>query len=310
MTSPLLENGAVTESPEACPLCAAKRTRFLFNKDAYPVFQCTACRAEFLHPQPSDDVLTSIYGPDYFLGGEDAEGLERGTRLKAATARRYLGCIMDRLQNGQQHLLEIGCGVGDLLVQAQERGFQVRGVEVSPSSAEKANRRLGRPLVEAGTLEDADIPRVSFDVVIGCDVLEHVRSPQAFLASVYECLRPGGMLFLITPSADSWSRKILGRHWMEYKTEHLFYFNKASLGHLLEKAGFQSVSLAPNRKVLSLDYVNHHFQRFSVPVCSALLRAARTMLPDSIAFKPFTIPASSLMVMARKPDTVAAGVVA
>lgn len=299
MTSLSLENGAVIELP-VCPLCA-ERAKFLFNKDAYPVFQCTACRAEFLHPQPSDEVLKSIYGPDYFFGSEDSDGLDRVTRLKAATARRYLGCISDRLQKGQQRLLEIGCGVGDLLIQAQERGFQVRGVEFSPSSVAKANGRLGHPLVEAGTVETADIPRVYFDVVIGCDVLEHVRNPQAFLASVFEYLRPGGVVFLITPSADSWSRKILGRHWMEYKTEHLFYFSKASLVHLLQQAGFQGASLSSNRKVLSLDYLNHHFERFSVPVCSWLLRVARRVLPDKLAFMSFTIPASGLMVMARKP---------
>jgi SAM-dependent methyltransferase len=256
---------------------------------------------EFLYPQPSDAVLASIYGPDYFLGNGDQQANERVARLKAATAQRYLGCISERLQGERRHLLEIGCGTGDLLVQAQARGFQVRGVEFSPSSVARANTRLGAALVETGSIETADIPRRHFDVVIGCDVLEHVRSPQAFLETVYECLKPGGVVFLVTPSPESLSRKLLGRYWMEYKTEHLFYFSKLSLVSILEKAGFENFFLSPNRKVLSLDYLNDHFQRFPVPLCSQVLSVARSLLPDKLAFMPFVIPASSVMVMAERP---------
>jgi SAM-dependent methyltransferase len=152
--------------PSVCPLCAAKDTRLLFKRDAYPVFRCASCRVEFLYPQPSDKVLASIYGPDYFLGNADAGGNERVARLKTATARRYLDCITDRLPGEQHALLEIGCGTGDLLVEAQARGFRVRGVEFSPSSSAKANTRLGAPVVETGSIETADIPRRYFDVVI------------------------------------------------------------------------------------------------------------------------------------------------
>jgi 2-polyprenyl-3-methyl-5-hydroxy-6-metoxy-1,4-benzoquinol methylase len=255
---------------------------------------------EFLHPQPDDAVLASIYGPDYFLGGE-GEGTERVARMKAATAQRYLECMTQRLKTDQRRLLEIGCGAGELLVQAQQKGFEVRGIEFSSSSVAVANSRLGRTAVEAGTLETMNIPRQHFDVVVGCDVVEHVRDPQAFLARVYECLKPGGMVFLITPSPDSLSRKLLGRHWMEYKTEHLFYFSKASLNHMLSAAGFQRAEFSANKKVLSLDYVTHHFQRFSVPVISGLLRTARAVLPDQLAFRHFTIPASGVLALAWKP---------
>jgi SAM-dependent methyltransferase len=289
----------LNSSPE-CPLCAAPQAEFLFSKDTHPVYRCRKCRAEFLHPQPDDTVLASIYGPEYFLGGE-GEGTERVARMKAATAQRYLAHIAQRLKQDQRRLLEIGCGAGELLFQAQQQGFDVRGVEFSSSSVAVANRRLGRTAVEAGTLETANVPRQYFDVIVGCDVVEHVRDPRAFLARVYECLKPGGMVFLITPSPDSLSRKLLGRHWMEYKTEHLFYFSKTSLSHLLGAVGFQRTEFCANKKVLSFDYVNHHFQRFSVPVVSGLLGVARAVLPDQLAFRHFTIPASGVLALAWKP---------
>ena len=284
-----------------CSICGSHRAGFLFVKHAYPVFRCRTCGAEFVHPQPEDDVLADIYGTRYFLRGEGPEEAERIARMKGATAALYLDRIAGRMEKGALRILEIGCGMGDLLVQARLRGFQVRGVEVSPSSAAEANRRLGGDFVHTGTLETSDLPRGFFDVVVGCDVVEHVRNPHLFLESVHTFLKPGGMVFFVTPSTDSWSRLILGRHWMEYKTEHLFYFGRASIRYLLQKNGFESIALWSNRKVLSIDYVNRHFQRFHVEGLSWLLDLVSRVVPKRLLFHHFTMPASGVLVMARKP---------
>jgi SAM-dependent methyltransferase len=281
-------------------VCAAADTKFLFEKSEHPVFRCAACRLEFLYPQPTDDVLASIYGAQYFLGDESAESDERVGRLKTATALRYLHFITQRLPEGKRRILEIGCGHGDLLFQAQILGFEVRGIEFSPSAVAVANRRLGAGVVQAGTSETVDMPQQYFDVVVASDVLEHVRDPRSFLSFVYERLKPGGLVFLITPSPDSWSRKLLGRHWMEYKVEHLFYLSKTALDHLLKDTGFEAVSFSANRKVLSLDYLDSHFRRFPVPLCTPILRAIRRVLPDVLAHRQFTISASGLMAMGWK----------
>ena len=109
------------------------------------------------------------------------------------------------------------------------------------------------------------IPAEYFDVVAASDVIEHTRSPKDFLEKAYALLRPGGLIFLVTPSLDSWSRKLLGNRWMEYKVEHLFYFGQKSLSRLLTDVGFEPPMFAVNRKVLSLDYVYRHFDRFPCP---------------------------------------------
>jgi SAM-dependent methyltransferase len=36
-------------------------------------------------------------------------------------------------------------------------------------------------------------------------VIEHVRSPFDFLQEIHRVLKPGGTLFIATPSIDSWS---------------------------------------------------------------------------------------------------------
>ncbi len=80
--------------------------------------------------------------------------------------------------------------------------------------------------MEKGVIETANFKSESFDVITFFDVIEHVRDPETFLKNVHKLLKVSGKIFLVTPSLDSWSAHLLGRHWMEYKVEHLFYFGK------------------------------------------------------------------------------------
>ena len=57
---------------------------------------------------------------------------------------------------------------------------------------------------------------------------------------------------------------------MEFKAEHLFYFDSRTLESLLVRAGFDEVAIDSGRKTLSPDYVIAHFERFPVPVISPL----------------------------------------
>src|SRR6185437_11195440 len=108
-------------------------------------------------------------------------------------------------------------------------------------------------------------------------VIEHVRDPADFLERVRRVLKPGGVVFIATPSIDSWSARLLGRQWMEYKPEHLFYFNPATLTRLMERSGYDSIAISSGRKVLTLDYVIGHFDKFAVPVLSPLLGVRRVV---------------------------------
>jgi SAM-dependent methyltransferase len=198
-------------------------------------------------------------------------------------------------------LLEVGCGYGDLLLRAQSRSFEVYGIEYSTAATATANQRLGTDVVQQGTIENESLPAGGFDVIVACDVIEHTRDPKSFLAKAHALLRPGGLIFLVTPSLDSWSRKLLGERWMEYKVEHLFYFGRRSLERLLMDAGFEDLVFTGNRKVLSLDYIFHHFERFPVPALTPFFRLVRRCAPEHVAYRHWVLPASRMFVTARKP---------
>jgi SAM-dependent methyltransferase len=153
------------------------------------------------------------------------------------------------------------------------------------------------------TLEDSPFPESAFDVVVSFDVIEHVRNPIDFLKSVYCRLRPGGRVFLCTPSLDSPVARLMGRHWMEYKVEHLYYFSNPAMSLALRQAGFRLLALLPNRKVLSVDYIYHHFMRFRNPALSPLIRSLRSLIPGRLAHRPLRLVDSNMFAVAERPGS-------
>jgi SAM-dependent methyltransferase len=210
-----------------CPICRSTDVvLFPLRRNVNSVHHCTACGAEFLFPQPSDEVLSSIYTSDYFLGAPNNDSVQRQSTLKRRTAQLYLDTIAPYLHVEKPQLLELGCGSGDFLLEAQSRGFVVEGLEYSQHAANVANSRLGSLAVRTGSPEADQFPPEAYDIIAASDVIEHLRDPLKALRNLYPALKKDGLLVLVTPSLDSWSRRLLGRHWMEYKTEHLVYFGR------------------------------------------------------------------------------------
>jgi SAM-dependent methyltransferase len=267
--------------------------------------RCEDCDLMFLNPQPSDEELAKIYTSEYFLGHDSEEGRRNVSELKRATARQYLAELTRYNGAPAGRLLEIGCGEGDFLCEAEAAGYDVLGVEYAAPACATANSRLQRGRVQQGELADAKLPDAHFDVCVLNDVIEHVRDPLAFLREIRRVLRPSGALFIATPCLDSWSARWMKERWMEWKPEHLTYFNKANIQTALLHAGFEDVLVQPGWKILSFDYVLAHFEKFPVPLFTRALRLLGKMLPEGTRAKKRRIVASGMMVFARKAAEIA-----
>jgi 2-polyprenyl-3-methyl-5-hydroxy-6-metoxy-1,4-benzoquinol methylase len=290
----------VTFPLAACPLCACDGAARAFERHGYQIYRCPSCRLDFLHPQPSDEALAQIYTQDYPFGPITQAQRIQVAEMKKATARLYLQALLAYHGRSQGKLLEIGCGRGDFLAVAQGAGFEVSGLDRVRASCEEANRILGQGRVACAGLEDASLERASLDVCVMFDVIEHVREPLATLAHVAGLLKEGGTLFVVTPSLDSFSARLLGRHWMEYKPEHLFYFNGSNMCQALAKSGFGELSLGKNTKVLTLDYLQQHFHHFPVPILSPLVALAHAALPHALVSHQLRLTSSGMNVFARR----------
>lgn len=101
-------------------------------------------------------------------------------------ARRLMDGFLnafDRLsaRSGAQTAFEIGCGEGELSVRLMERGLVVSGFDleaevVAQANALAAGRGHGRPFT-ARSVYDLQPGEVSADLLVCCEVLEHLPDP-------------------------------------------------------------------------------------------------------------------------------------
>jgi 2-polyprenyl-6-hydroxyphenyl methylase/3-demethylubiquinone-9 3-methyltransferase len=99
-------------------------------------------------------------------------------------------------------LLDIGCGGGILSEEFARIGCITNGIDLSFSSCRSAQRHaiaggLGVHY-QAASAEALPYPTGFFDVVVCCDVLEHLPNPAAAIRETARVLKPGGFYFFDT----------------------------------------------------------------------------------------------------------------
>jgi len=117
-------------------------------------------------------------------------------------------------------VLDVGCGGGLLAEEFALLGCQVTGIDPSESSLNTARKHAQQSGLEigyqTGVGEQMPFPDASFDIVVCCDVLEHVNDVSRVIQEVARVLRTGGVFFYDTINATflSWLMTIkIAQQW-------------------------------------------------------------------------------------------------
>ena len=241
-----------TRTLDHCLACGSRAIarlpmRYEFGDQLFPAAECDTCGMLFLSVQPTGVSLASLYSAEYFAGDFRCGRSEAHSFDASAFGEENRGLVDDfeRLRPPGR-LLEVGSAAGGLLKHAADRGWAVRGVELSPPAVERA-RALGIDVI-LGDLESAHFPAASFDLVYLGDVLEHVPDCRAVLTEIVRVLTPGGFLYLRGPTTtNSLARRLglalyglLGRDIvLREPPYHLWEFRPHPLSRLARACGLE-----------------------------------------------------------------------
>ena len=286
-----------------CPSCRGRRLHYAFSRPiagAAPlrVVRCDDCDLMLLNPQPSAGELASLAAERFSRAQADPQA-QRRSAMRSATAKLYLAQLERYRGKTGGSLLEIGCGTGEFLAQAQAAGFDVTGLESRPEAAAHSAQTLGTPgQIITGTLDAVDFGSRRFDVIVLCDSLERTRDPRAVMDQVHSLLTPGGVVLIAAVSLDSWSARLLKQKWMEFKPEHLWLFNSNTVQNLLHQSNFDQAIVQPGWEVMHFDYIVEQLKRHRVPFLSWAAYMTAWMMPRPLRHRDVTLVANGMLVMA------------
>ncbi len=246
-----------TLTRETCLLCEGMEASVLIPGSVMPgkvgVLKCPACGLVFLESRCGED--ETDWEEKVYWDKEEHKEIYLREEVQGVFQKEFekrLGEI-ERLLGKTGRLLDVGCGIGHFLKTARQKGWEVRGLDIS-SRASEAAREVYDLDVAVGTLEDAAFQKGEFDVVTLWDVIEHIRRPLESLEAARRVLAPGGTLVMKTPDEDSlfkWlarsAYRFLGPRTSfllkyVYYVPHYFSYSRRSMTKLLKQAGFEVIA--------------------------------------------------------------------
>jgi SAM-dependent methyltransferase len=295
----------VKQSDVPCPICGRVDYRVLYRpwrtvSDPVHLFgaasgergtqQIVQCRSDdcgmiYVSPRYEDSVIFSGY--ENALDEHDSQYESR-----VDTFFRSLKKNAALLPPPGCRVLDIGCAGGAYLQAAGAYGYRAVGLEPSLFLTESCRKR-GLQVMQ-GTLESYQRSD-KFDLVSLWDVLEHVTDPSDVLNKCRSLLREKGVLLVNYPDVGTWSARLAGRSFWWFLSVHLHYFDRRTIRRILEKQGYEILSMRRHIQRLECGYLLDVARIYNAPVAALAARTVPAFL------KRLSIPyyASQTTVLAR-----------
>lgn len=271
----------------SCPFCESREYKKIYNeRGALGIVSCQKCNLIYVNPRLKE--------PEKIYWGNIDKYFKEAKLIFEGRARHHrdsnyiedLKLIHKYKPTGE--FLDVGTNMGFFLRNAKNRGWNLYGVEPSPSLSEAARKYFGLN-VKTAFLENAGFKDDFFDVVTMTDVFEHVSDPGGVLTEARRILKPDGIIFIKVPNGNFNLFKfnlarITGRltdYDLFDSYEHVVHYSDRTIRLMLKKYGFKTIKMAIGRPIqvpVWHNYVGQYYQYPSPWIIDFKRQTARNIL--------------------------------
>jgi 2-polyprenyl-3-methyl-5-hydroxy-6-metoxy-1,4-benzoquinol methylase len=282
----------LTSEFTSCLLCNSQKIVELKGYQNNFLVKCSECTFVFCYKRPSAEELVQHYNL-----------YSRAKPISPITIKRY-HALLDEMEKYKMtsNLIDVGCGDGFFLEEAQKRGWNVYGTEFTDAAIEVCEKKGIR--MNKAPISTDQFPPGYFDVITSFEVIEHINNPVEEITAFHKLLRKGGLVYITTPNFNSISRDILSHHWniIGYP-EHLSYYTRRTLRDLLANNGFNMVKSTSTGISINRMKVNAKSGQGSDTNTDEILR---TKAEKNFAFYSMKATVNWLLNLFRKGDSIKA----
>lgn len=231
-----------------CYNCSSKEITSSFVVDRFRHVRCKDCGMVYVSPRLRETITHALYSDKAY---------DESYKIKLIPSidyrRNVLGVNKYKQISGyfkkSGTVLDIGCGLGDLLSVFQENDWQCTGIEFNEFAANYARTSFNLNIVNKSIYEFDGTDK--YDLIMLWGVLEHFYDPSKILKKISELLKDDGILVLEVPSGDS----MLVRYFEQNPQSvdriiegdrHIMLFSVRGFTEMTQTAGFEPMAIKSN----------------------------------------------------------------
>ncbi|MDZ4164565.1 MAG: class I SAM-dependent methyltransferase [Smithellaceae bacterium] len=220
------------------------------SKEGIGYFRCQLCSLMYASPRFTGESLARIYETSEFADlslyeNWSYDAWRQGRDRTYLVEQQKVAMVSRYLPKGAR-ILDVGCGTGLFVLEAEKNGYRCEGVEPSAMLARVGQEKLAVPVTN--TTINNFAPPCKFQGLVIWDVLEHLYDPVAVLRRCADLLEDRGLIFVQVPHYRGLSeaykiflcRLGLRRSFKHFGFPwHVYSFDRTSLSFLMKKSGFE-----------------------------------------------------------------------